>query len=157
MVDYYNILGISKNATDAEIKKAYKKAALKYHPDRNPNNKEAAEAKFKEISKAYQVLSDSHKRRTYDQFGEEGINSGVGGGFDADFSPFDLFKQFSGQMGGDIFGNLFNQGKQKKTKKIKSDPIQKIVDVELKDLYNGKKDSLLIQKNKVSNLSGYRS
>ena len=147
MVDYYEILGVSKNANEADIKKAYKKAALKHHPDRNPNNKEAAEAKFKEISKAYQVLSDPSKRRTYDQFGEEGINGDSGAGFDADFSPFDLFKQFSGQMGGDIFGNLFNQGSQKKKKKIKSDPIQKIIDVDLSDLYNGKKDTFIFQKN----------
>ena len=145
MTDYYTLLGINKNATESEIKKAYKKCALKYHPDRNPNNKEAAEAKFKEISKAYQVLGDSSKRRTYDQFGESGLN-GPGGGFDADFSPFDLFKQFSGQMGGDIFSNIFNKNRQDKKEKTKSDPIQKVIDVELKDLYNGKKNSFIFSK-----------
>lgn len=143
MPDYYNVLGVSKNATELEIKKAYRKSALKYHPDRNPNNKEEAEAKFKEISKAYQVLSDPNKKNTYDRFGEEGVN-GMGSG--SEFSPFDLFKQFSGQMGGDIFSNMFNKGNKEKKQKVKSEPIQKVVDVELKDLYNGKKDSFLFQK-----------
>jgi len=78
--DYYAVLGVSRNADDAELKKAYRKLALKWHPDRNADNKEEAEAKFKEISEAYEVLSDKQKREIYDQFGEEGLKSGIPGG-----------------------------------------------------------------------------
>ncbi|MBO7247250.1 MAG: DnaJ domain-containing protein, partial [Bacteroidaceae bacterium] len=79
--DYYEVLGVAKNATADEIKKAYKKKAIQYHPDRNPDNKEAEE-KFKEAAEAYGVLSDPDKRSKYDQFGFEGLNAtGGGGGF----------------------------------------------------------------------------
>jgi len=112
--DYYAILGVSKDASEEDIKKAYKKNALKWHPDRNLNNKEEAEAKFKEIAEAYEVLNDPQKRKLYDQFGEEGLKGrGIpGGAGGADFSdygggfqfhdPMDLFKQFfgGGGMGG---------------------------------------------------------
>ena len=76
--DYYKILGISKNATEEEIKKAYRKLALKYHPDKNKSA--GAEEKFKEFAEAYDVLSDKKKRDIYDQVGEEGLKSGAGGG-----------------------------------------------------------------------------
>ncbi|XP_073030239.1 uncharacterized protein [Primulina eburnea] len=76
-VDYYKILKVDKNATDDELKKAYRKLAMKWHPDKNPNNKTEAEAKFKEISEAYEVLSDSQKRAIYDQYGEEGLKGQV--------------------------------------------------------------------------------
>jgi len=154
MSNYYELLGISRNATQDEIKRAYKKAALKHHPDRNPNNKETAEAKFKQVGKAYQILSDTQKRQTYDQFGEEGISQmggGSGGGFDANFDPFDLLRQFGGGggvggMGANIFGNMFNQQQGEKQKKVKADPIQKVINVELKNLYNGHKNSFIFQK-----------
>ncbi len=152
MSNYYELLGISRNATQDEIKRAYKKAALKHHPDRNPNNKESAEAKFKQVGKAYQVLSDTQKRQTYDQFGEEGISQmGGGGGFDANFDPFDLLRQFGGAggvggVGANIFGNMFNQQQSEKQQKVKSDPVQKVVNVELKNLYNGQRSSFIFQK-----------
>jgi len=76
--DYYQILGVSKNADDEALKKAYRKQALKWHPDRNPNNKEEATKKFKELAEAYEVLSDKNKRAIYDQFGEEGLKGGAG-------------------------------------------------------------------------------
>lgn len=76
-VDYYKILQVDKNATDDELKKAYRKLAMKWHPDKNPTNKKQAEAKFKEISEAYEVLSDSQKRAVYDQYGEEGLKGQV--------------------------------------------------------------------------------
>ena len=76
--DFYEILGVGKSAGDAEIKKAYRQMALKYHPDKNPGNKEA-EDKFKEAAEAYEVLSDADKRKRYDQFGHDGVKNGAGG------------------------------------------------------------------------------
>ena len=99
--DYYEVLGVGKQATDDEIKKAYRKIAIKYHPDRNPGNKEAEE-KFKEAAEAYSVLSDKQKRQQYDQFGFDGPNMGGGfGGFGGagGFSMDDIFSMF-----GDVFG-----------------------------------------------------
>ncbi len=105
--DYYEVLGIGKNATDAEIKSAYRKLAKKYHPDLNPGNKEAEE-KFKEVHEAHDVLSDPQKRQRYDQFGFAGVdpnyaaaNGGGAGGFGGGFGGVDL---------GDIFGDIFGGG-----------------------------------------------
>ena len=89
--DYYEVLGVSKTATDDELKKAFRKLAKQYHPDANPNNKEEAEAKFKEVNEAYEVLSDKQKRTMYDQFGHSGAN-----GYSSDFSGFSGFDGFSG-------------------------------------------------------------
>ncbi|MDW7674094.1 MAG: DnaJ domain-containing protein, partial [Bacillota bacterium] len=98
--DYYELLGVSKNASEADIKKAYRKLAREYHPDVNPGNKEA-EAKFKEISEAYGVLSDSQKRSQYDQFGHAGANGQGFGGFDFGGGGFeDIFDMFFGGGGG---------------------------------------------------------
>ena len=104
--DYYEILGVSKSATATEIKKAYRKVALKYHPDRNPDDKEAEE-KFKEAAEAYEVLSDENKRSRYDQFGHAGVGGAAGGGFGggAGMNMEDIFSQF-----GDIFGGAFGGG-----------------------------------------------
>ena len=100
--DYYEILEISRSATEAEIKKAYRKMALKYHPDKNPGDKEAEE-KFKESAEAYEVLSDPEKRQRYDRFGHAGVNGASGGGFG--MSMDDIFSNF-----GDIFGSAFGGG-----------------------------------------------
>lgn len=102
--DYYDILGVQKGANKDELKKAYRKVALKYHPDRNPDDK-AAEAKFKEAAEAYEVLSDDNKRARYDQFGHAGVNGQAGGGYGGGGfgSMEDIFSQFS-----DIFGGGFN-------------------------------------------------
>ena len=104
--DFYQTLGIAKNSTDAEIKKAYRRQAMKHHPDRNPGN-QASEQKFKEAKEAYEVLSDPQKRSTYDQFGHAGMNtqSGMGGGF----NPGDSFNDIFGDMFGDIFGSRRGQ------------------------------------------------
>lgn len=95
--DYYEVLGVARNASDDEIKKAYRKAAIKYHPDKNPGDA-AAEEKFKEAAEAYEVLSNADKRARYDRFGHQGVNNGPGGG--GGFSMDDIFSQF-----GDIFGD----------------------------------------------------
>ncbi|HZY09684.1 MAG TPA: molecular chaperone DnaJ [Bacteroidota bacterium] len=104
--DYYEVLGISRNSNQDEIKKAYRKAALNYHPDRNPNNKEA-EDKFKEAAEAYEVLSDDTKRRRYDQFGHEALRAG------ADFHGFtdinEIFSTFGDIFGGGFGGSIFEE------------------------------------------------
>ena len=117
--DYYEILGVQKTATDEELKKAYRKLAKKYHPDANLDNKAEAEAKFKEVNEAYEVLSDSQKRKMYDQFGTAdpqgfgGFGGGAGGPFGNGFysytsSGFDGFSDF-GDLG-DIFSSFFGGG-----------------------------------------------
>ena len=98
--DYYEVLGVSKNADAAEIKKAYRKLALQYHPDRNPGD-QAAEEKFKEAAEAYDVLSNEEKRRRYDQFGHAGMGAGAGGFGGGGMSMDDIFSHF-----GDIFGSF---------------------------------------------------
>lgn len=111
--DYYQVLGVERNADDATIKKAYRKLAMKYHPDRNPDNKEAEE-KFKEIGEAYEVLSDADKRAAYDRMGHEafkngGMNGAGGGGFGGFTDPMDIFAQmFGGGFGG--FGGFGGGG-----------------------------------------------
>ncbi len=104
--DYYEVLGVGKSASDSEIKSAYRKLAKKYHPDANPGDKEA-EAKFKEASEAYAVLSDADKRRQYDQFGHAAFEGGAGGG-GFDFSGMDM-----GDIFGDIFGDFFGGGRSR--------------------------------------------
>ncbi|MBR1470849.1 MAG: molecular chaperone DnaJ [Lachnospiraceae bacterium] len=105
--DYYEVLGVDKNADDAALKAAYRKLAKKYHPDMNPGDKEA-EAKFKEASEAYAVLSDADKRRQYDQFGHAAFEGGAGGG--GGFGGFDFSGADFGDIFGDIFGDLFGGG-----------------------------------------------
>ena len=105
--DYYEVLGVDKNASDSELKSAYRKLAKKYHPDMNPGDKEA-EAKFKEASEAYGVLSDPDKRRQYDQFGHAAFEGGAGGGGGFDFSGMDM-----GDIFGDIFGDFFGGGRSR--------------------------------------------
>uniref|UniRef100_A0A8C5IQB1 DnaJ heat shock protein family (Hsp40) member B6 n=1 Tax=Junco hyemalis TaxID=40217 RepID=A0A8C5IQB1_JUNHY len=105
MVDYYEVLGVQKHASAEDIKKAYRKLALKWHPDKNPDNKDEAERQFKQVAEAYEVLSDAKKRDIYDRYGKEGLINGGGGGnhhdspFDFGFTfrnPDDVFREFFG-------------------------------------------------------------
>lgn len=135
--DYYQILEISKNATQEEIKKAYRKLAIKYHPDKNPGDK-SAEEKFKEISKAYEVLSDPNKRAQYDQFGHEAFTrSGAGragGGFSSyDFhDPFDIFREvFGANGGGSFFDDLFGNPRSRRSSNAPRDGADLRFDLEI--------------------------
>jgi len=105
--DYYEILGIDKNASQEDIKKAYRKIAIKYHPDKNPGDK-AAEEHFKEAAEAYEVLSNSDKRAQYDRFGHSGMRGGFGGG--GGMSMEDIFSQFGDIFGGSAFESFFGGG-----------------------------------------------
>lgn len=141
--DFYEVLGVSKSASQDEIKAAYRKLALKYHPDRNPDNKEAEE-KFKEAAAAYEILSDQQKRSQYDQFGHSDV-SGMGGGGHYDreggMSMDDIFENF-----GDIFGSIFGGGGGKSQQARRSAPqakhghdLAQDISISLKDAYEGTK------------------
>jgi molecular chaperone DnaJ len=135
--DYYEVLEVDKNATVEEIKKAYRKKAVQYHPDRNPDNKEAEE-KFKEVAEAYEVLSDEGKRARYDRFGHNMNNDGMGG-FDfggAHVDPFDLFSQF--------FGGAAGGGRQQ-TGSRGSD-LRVRVTLSLKDILHGVEKQIKVKK-----------
>lgn len=137
--DYYEILGVAKNATQEEIKKAYRKVALQFHPDRNPDNKEA-EDKFKEAAEAYEILSNESKRQQYDQFGHAGMNGGQDSHHHGNMN--DIFENFS-----EMFGDLFGGGGQKK----KSGPVAQRghdltqrIEITLQEAYEGCKKELKI-------------
>ena len=141
--DYYKILGVERNASADEIKKAYKKVAIKYHPDRNPGNKEAEE-KFKQAAEAYDVLRDADKRARYDQFGAEGVNGGAGfGGFGGQGMDLnDIFRQFGDIFGGGGFGgfgggfgNFGGGGSQ--ARQYKGNDMRMKVKLSLDEIYTG--------------------
>ncbi|KAJ5121851.1 Mitochondrial protein import protein mas5 [Penicillium atrosanguineum] len=142
---YYDVLGVAPTATEAQLKTAYKKGALRYHPDKNADNPEAAE-KFKELSHAYEVLSDDQKRGIYDQYGEEGLEGGGGGagGMNAE----DLFSQFFGGGGGGGFGGMFGGG-MRDTGPKKARTIHHVHKVNLEDIYKGKVSKLALQKSVI--------
>ena len=107
--DYYEVLGVSRDASAEELKKAYRKLAMQYHPDKNPGNKEAEE-KFKEAAEAYDVLSNPDKKSRYDQFGHAGLGGAAGGGFSGGFSMEDIFSRFGDIFEGMGFGGGFSRG-----------------------------------------------
>ena len=120
--DYYEVLGVSKTATDEELKKAYRKLAKKYHPDANPDNKKEAEAKFKELNEAYEVLSDKQKRQNYDMFGHGGPQGGFGGAGNgyyqystSGFDGFDIDLD-------DIVSSIFGGGRTRRSSRAQNGP-----------------------------------
>jgi DnaJ homolog subfamily B member 4 len=153
-MDYYKILGVEKNASEEVLKKAYRKLAIKWHPDKNPNNKDEAEKKFKEISEAYDVLKDKEKRNMYDRFGKDGLNANNSGfrGFNGGgMSPDDIFRNFFGtdnvfnvhENGHQTFStfhfggpNMMNQRRQRK-RKTKGSTVEHKLLCTLEELYHG--------------------
>ena len=151
--DYYEVLGVAKTATADEIKKAYRKMAIKYHPDKNPGDKEAEE-KFKEAAEAYSVLSDEKKRQTYDQFGFDGLN-GMGGGFSDGFNMDDIFSMFGdifgGRMGGGggfgSFGDFFGGRGRSQKPVARGADLRIVAKMTLEDIKNGATKKFKVKKN----------
>jgi molecular chaperone DnaJ len=137
--DYYDVLGVARSATDEELKRSYRKLALQYHPDRNPDDPQAEE-KFKEASEAYAVLSDPEKRRAYDRYGFEGVGAGGPGGFaGADFGDF-------GELFNDLFGDLFGarMGGRRGGRGQRGADLRYTHEIELRDVLTGVETSLSI-------------
>ncbi len=142
--DYYEVLGIARNASADEIKKAYRKLALQYHPDRNPGNQEAEE-KFKEASEAYSVLADNEKRQTYDRFGHDGLKMGGRGFSDFSFFSDSIFADFEDILGG-IFGFGTGRGRGQKRGPQRGRDIGMEISLTLEEAYNGVEKELEVKK-----------
>ncbi len=141
--DYYEVLGVSRNASDQELKSAYRKQALKFHPDRNPGD-HAAEEKFKEASEAYQVLCDPDKRAAYDRFGHAGVGAGGAGGFSGFSGSVDL-----GDIFGDLFGEMFNMGgggSGRASRQQRGDDLRFDLAIEFEDAIFGKETEVKIRR-----------
>lgn len=136
--DYYELLGVNRNAGEEEIKKAYRKLALKHHPDRNPGDKQQAEEKFKEVSEAYQVLADPEKRAQYDQFGHAAFgDGGLGrGGFDFTSGFEDIF--------GDIFGEFFGSGTSRRRTRTRGEDLRYNLDISFEEAAFGSEKRIKI-------------
>ena len=162
-MDYYKILGVNRNATQEEIKKAYKKLAIKWHPDKNINNKEEAEKKFKEISEAYSILSDEKKKKIYDTYGEEGIknnyertNVSANEIFNNIFKNFNTnkFNNFNNFNNFDNFNNFNNFNTNIKKQKLET--IIENVECTIEELYNGCKKEVIVEKKIMNNYNNYK-
>lgn len=142
--DYYEVLGVAKTASADEIKKAYRKMAIKYHPDKNPGDKEAEE-KFKEAAEAYEVLSDQQKRAQYDQFGHAGMHGGGGFGGHG-MSMEDIFSQFGDIFGGGGFGDFFGGGQARGPRVRKGSDLRVKVKVTLEEIATGTTKKIKVRK-----------
>ena len=146
--DYYEVLGVSKSASADELKKAYRKLAMQYHPDRNPDNPEA-EAKFKEASEAYDVLKDDQKRAAYDRYGHDAVSGGMGGGGagGAGMHGFDFSSSFS-DIFEDLFGDLGGGRRQQRggggSGAARGADLRYNLDVSLEDAFRGKQQNIKV-------------
>ena len=146
MRDYYEILNVSKTASQDEIKKAYRKVAMKYHPDRNPDNKNA-EDKFKEAAEAYSVLSDSDKKARYDQFGHAGVNQNASGAGFQGMDINDIFSSFGDIFGGGGFGDIFGGGQRNRRRGNGGATNLKIkIPLTLEEIYSGTKKTIKVKR-----------
>ena len=145
MNDYYDILGVSKTASSDEIKKAYRKVAMKYHPDKNQDNKQAEE-KFKEAAEAYSVLSDEEKKSRYDQFGHDAFRQGnMGQGFRGfeDFASSFSFSDFN-SIFDDFFGDGFGSSSQRQSRSQRGNDLRYNMSISLQEAFSGKKSQIRI-------------
>ena len=153
--DYYEILGVSKSASADEIKKAYRKLAIKYHPDKNPGDK-SAEEKFKEAAEAYEILSDNDKRARYDQFGHAGAGGAAGGGgfggggFGGGMSMEDIFSQFGDIFGGHFGGGFGGFGDGGRQQQIKGSNLRVRIKLNLEEMVNGTTKTIKVKRLKLA-------
>ena len=134
--DYYETLGINKGASAAEIKKAYRKMAIKYHPDKNPDDS-SAEEKFKKAAEAYEVLSDADKKARYDQFGHQAFEGGAGGFGGGGMNMDDIFSQFGDIFGGGFGGGFSGFGGGQRQRVVKGSNLRIRVKLTLEEIANG--------------------
>ena len=149
--DYYEVLEVTKTASSEEIKKAYRKMALKYHPDKNPGDT-VAEEKFKEAAEAYEVLSDSNKRARYDQFGHAGVggNGGFGGGFGGGMNMEDIFSQFGDIFGGHFGGGGFGGFGGGQRQQVRGTNLRVRIKLNLEEMVNGTQKTIKVKKMKLA-------
>lgn len=145
--DYYEVLGVSKSASAEEIKKAYRKQALKYHPDKNPGDRKAEE-KFKEAAEAYEVLSDDNKKARYDQFGHAGMGGagGFGGGFGGGMNMEDIFSQFGDIFGGHFGGGFGGFGGGGGRQQLRGSNLRVRIKLSLEEMVNGTQKTIKVKK-----------
>jgi molecular chaperone DnaJ len=157
--DYYEILGVNKSGSADEIKKAYRKVAMQYHPDRNPGD-HTAEEKFKEAAEAYEILSDPEKRAQYDRFGHSAFSSGrEGGGFSAHgMNMEDIFSQFGDIFGEDVFGGFFGGGKSggrsSRSRGVRGSNLRIKIKVNFEEIANGASKTIKVKKYIACNTCG---
>ena len=144
--DYYEVLGVTRTVTEVELKSAYRRLALQYHPDRNPNNPDAEE-KFKEVSEAYAVLADSEKRAAYDRYGHAGVGASGSTGFGFDPSVFQDFSDIFGEFFG--FGDMFGGGGRRRSRVQRGADLREDLTLEFEEAYVGTESRVLVRRHEA--------